>query len=148
MTIVFQVLLGALAIFFLYATYMNTKTWRWPHVTMTFFVFVVSIVFLVYAAMALKTRRTWIKLHDETAAKVATAETELESKVRGKPTDVEAKEPSVVSVREDLGRTIIDRGRVWRGCIPSPPNFQTGTVVVATAPPPDPNQPAPAAGAA
>ena len=89
MTIVFQILLGALAIFFIFVTYMNTKTWRWPHVTMTFFVFVASIVFLVYAALTLKTRGAWIKLHDETAAKVATAETELELKVRGKPTDVE-----------------------------------------------------------
>jgi len=78
--IIFQVLAALVALFFIFLTYMNTKTWRWLHVTMTFFVFGAAVAFCFYAAMALKTRAAWIKLHADlekervlTAQKVAAA---------------------------------------------------------------------------
>src|SRR5947207_2310791 len=125
--IIFQVLGAVVALFVIYLTYMNTKTWRWVHVTFTFLVFAASVAFCVYAAMTLKTRAAWIKLHDNLEKQVAKTQAEVEQVTRGDPKDVEGKTASLFSVREELGRTILDRGRVWRGCMPSI-NRQTGAI--------------------
>jgi hypothetical protein len=144
--IIFQVLGALAALFFIFLTYMSTKTWRWMHVTATFFVFAATVAFCVYAAMTLKTRSNWIKLHDKLETDVARTETELEKVSLGDPKDVEGKEPSVLSLREELARMTIDRGRVWRGCIPAGVDQRTGAITLRTTPPEDPNNPA-AAGA-
>src|SRR4030095_16575992 len=115
--IIFQGLAGLLALFFIFLTYMNTKTWRWLHVTAMFFVFAASLAFLYFAAATLKTRSKWIKLHDDTEKQVNALRDQVEKVTRGDPLDVQHKTPSVVSVREELGRTILDRGRVWSGCL-------------------------------
>lgn len=141
--IIFQVLAALLALFFIFLTYMNTKTWRWLHVTMTFFVFGAAIAFCFYAAMALKTRAAWIKHHDKLEKDVATTTQQLQVVTHGEPKDIESKQPSVASLREKLGRTIIDRGRIWRGCPPQTFDAQTGVATLLTSPPPDPALPAP-----
>jgi hypothetical protein len=141
MEIVYQIVGALLALFFIFLTYMNTKTWRWVHVTVMFLVFVASVTFCVYAAMTLKTRAKWVKDHDDLEKRLATAEEDLERTTRGDPKDVEFKTPSVFSVREELARTILDRGRVWRNCQPNI-NRQTGAITVMTSPPADPNNPA------
>jgi hypothetical protein len=147
--IIFQVLGVLLALFFIFLTYMNTKTWRWLHVTMTFFVFAAAVTFCVYAAMAMKTRLNWLKYHDDLVSKIDGKGTtkglaeELELVTRGDLKDVEGKTQSIASVRAELARTILDRGRVWRQ-LSSTPNAD-GTVVLNTVPPADPNAPAPAA---
>lgn len=141
--IIFQVLGVLLALFFIFLTYMNTKTWRWVHVTMTFFVFAASIAFCVYAAMAMKTRLAWLEYHDDLDTKVAQVATDLELVTQGDIKDVEGKTASITSVRAELARTILDRGRVWRQLVPAP--NADGSATLSTAPPPDPNVPAPAA---
>jgi hypothetical protein len=139
--IIFQVLAALLALFFIFLTYMNTKTWRWVHVTMMVLVFSASIAFCFYAAMALKTRAAWLKTFDDLTRDVETTSGQLALVSYGDPKDIQNKTPSVTSLREELGRTIIDRGRIWRGCTPT---FNAdGTATVATVPPPDPNLPPP-----
>jgi hypothetical protein len=141
--IIFQVLGALAALFVIFLTYMSTKTWRWMHVTATFLVFAATVAFCVYAAMTLKTRANWIKYHDKLEADVARTEDELDKVTRGDLKDVEDKNPSVLSLREELARVVIDRGRVWRGCLPQI-DQRTGIIVVRTTPPEDPNNPAPA----
>jgi hypothetical protein len=139
MTIVFQIVAALVVLAFIFLTYLNTKTWRWVHVTFTFLVFVAAFTFCVYAAMTLKTRAKWIKDHDSLEKQLATTQEELERVTRGDPAGTTE---SVLSVREELARTVVDRGRVWRGCIPTGAN-QNFVVTVATSPPPDPTNPAP-----
>ena len=141
--IIFQVLGVLLALFFIFLTYMNTKTWRWLHVTMTFFVFAAVVTFCVYAAMTMKTRLNWLKYHDEKQAAVDKLAAELELVTRGDIKDVEGKIQSITSVKAELARTILDRGRVWRQLASTP--AADGTVTLSTVPPQDPNAPAPAA---
>jgi hypothetical protein len=135
--IIFQVLAGALVLFFIFLTYMNTKTWRWVHVTFTFLVFAASLVFCFYAAQTLKTRAAWIGYHDKKEQQVAELTEQLERVSRGDP-------PSLMSVREQLARTVLDRGRVWRQVTPT---IGAAGVVISTAPPAleeeDPNAPPP-----
>jgi hypothetical protein len=139
--IIFQVLAAVLALFFIFLTYMNTKTWRWPHVTMMFFVFAATVAFAFYAALTLKARMAWIKLHHDLEKQVTSTDEQLKRVLFGDPKDT--KTPSVATLREDLGRAIIDRGRVWRGCIPTVFTPQTGLATVSTSPRPDPNLPPP-----
>jgi hypothetical protein len=141
--IIFQVLGVLLALFFCFLTFMNTKTWRWVHVTFTFLVFGASVAFCVYAAMAMKTRLAWLQYHDKKEADVEKLAGEVELVTRGDIKDVEGKTDSIASVRAALARTILDRGRVWRQ-LASTPN-PDGTIVLSTAPPADPNAAAAAA---
>jgi hypothetical protein len=136
--IIFQGLAALLALFFIFLTYMNTKTWRWVHVTFTFLVFAATMGFCAYAAMTLKTRAAWVKYHDEKEAQVADLSEQLERVTRGDPNNPEA--PSLVGSRQELGRAIIDRGRVWRQTTPT---IAGNEVTVSTTPPVpiDPNDP-------
>lgn len=137
--IIFQVVGGLLALFFIFLTYMNTKTWRWVHVTFMFLVFAASITFSIYAAMTLKTRAAWIGLHDKTETQVNELMVQIQRVTRGDPKDPSA--PSLVSTRAKLADAILDRGRVWRGGIPAI-DRATGAITIATTPPADPNLPA------
>jgi len=112
--IIFQILLALVALFFIFLTYMNTKTWRWIHVTMTFLVFVAVIPFGVYAALTLKTREAWVKKHDQLEADLEKTRAEVELANRGPISDVKQEAESVANLKGQVGRTILDRGRVWR----------------------------------
>lgn len=142
--LIFQIVGAVVVLAFIFLTYLNTKTWRWVHVTFMFLVFAATMTFCVYAGMTLKTRAKWVKDHDDLEKRLATTEEELARTARGDLKDVENKTPSVASIREALARTVIDRGRVWRECRPNI-DPRTGAIVVATSPPVDPA--APAAGA-
>jgi hypothetical protein len=147
--IIFQVLGVLLALFFIFLTYMNTKTWRWLHVMMTFCVFAAAVAFCIYAAMTLKTRTAWLKYHDDLVAKIEGKgdqiglAKQLELVTRGDIKDVEGKLDSIATLKAEIARTILDRGRVWRR-LGSTPNAD-GTVVLSMVPPADPNVPAPPA---
>jgi len=59
---VWQVGIGVLTLVYFFLVYMFVKTWRWFHVTITFFVYGASIAFLVYAYIPLKTQTAWRKM--------------------------------------------------------------------------------------
>jgi hypothetical protein len=113
--IIFQVLGVIGLLFFFFLTFMNTKTWHWLHVTMMFFVLAAAATFMVFAALELKTRTTWMSKADKLEKDLETKVQANETLLRGPGNEVDAKTPSVISVREELGRVIVDRGRVWRG---------------------------------
>ena len=51
--IIFQILGVLLALFFIFLTVMNFKTWRWLHALTTFAVFCAVGTFMVYAALVI-----------------------------------------------------------------------------------------------
>jgi len=147
--IIFQVLGAVVALFVIFLTYMSTKTWRWVHVTFMFLTFVAACVFCIYSAMVLKTRAKWVKEHDTLEAQLTKTNDEIERLTRGDPKDVEGKSAALIPLREELARITLDRGRVWRGCMPAGVNRQALAetpprliVTLQTSPPPDPNNPA------
>ncbi len=143
--IIFQVLGAVVALFVIFLTYMSAKSWRWVHVTFMFLTFVASFVFCIYAAMVLKTRAKWVKEHDTLETQLAKTNEEIERTTRGDPKDIEGKTPSLIGLRDQIERITLDRGRVWRGCVPAGIDRNTGTITVNTSPPPDPANPAAAA---
>jgi hypothetical protein len=139
--VIFQILLALVAIFFMFLTYMNTKTWRWLHVTMTFLVFLAIIPFGLYAALTLRTRAAWVGEHTKLEKQTEEAQQAADLAINGPITDVKQESDSVVNLRANLGRTVLDRGRVWRDGITG---VIEGTGVrLNMVPPADPAVPAP-----
>ncbi len=116
MALAFQIIGGLLALFVCFLTYMNTKVWRWPHVTMFFFTIVSMVVFMVYAALVHKTRLEWQKKYAAVEKQYETEKKQLAEATEGV---VSTKADGLFALREQVKREIIDRGRVWRGCTPA-----------------------------
>src|SRR5687767_2203485 len=115
--LIFQIVGGLLFIFFIFVTVMNTKTWRWLHVTAMFLVFVAAIALAPLASLALKTRFNWAKAHAELTKKVADAEKQYHARIYGDPSNPQSE--SLIALRNEYSRFILDRGRILRGLPPA-----------------------------
>jgi hypothetical protein len=111
--VIVQILAVVLFLGFCFVTYLNTKTWRVPHVTFMFLVFAASMAFSVYAALTLKTRRAWQKTVQELETKLASQSADTRLKLHGDP-KLPRDTWGVRDYRAALDREIVDRGRVWR----------------------------------
>ncbi len=141
--IIFQGLGVLLALFFIFLTVMNFKTWRWLHALTTFAVFCAVGTFMVYAALVMKTRLAW----NESVAKFNDANEKqarnVEKLVNGSPEEPASIETSLAHYRSELARALVDRGRVWRNCIPAgTADTVTLTMNLGAAPAPPPVDPA------
>jgi len=116
---------GALLLFciFVFLTVMCTKTWRWFHVTMVFFVFVSSLFLATMAAVSTKIHKTWKQDAETKEGTLTDLNREFEAMSRGDrskltdPDQVRADDipENMFDVRSKLKRVMMDRGRVWRG---------------------------------
>lgn len=140
-----QVVLGLLVIFFFVTIGFSVRTWRFAHLFFLVLTFFAAGTFGVFGAMVLKTHQNW-----RTEVQKMEKDLELQQKITedvqfGDVTKV-AQEPNLRSVKADIARTLLDRGRVWRNCQAG--NFDGTSVTVTTAAPgiaPDPMAAAPAA---
>ena len=116
--VIYWVIGGLLILFFFFLIWKFTQTWRVWHVLFAFFVFSAALAMCVFAALALRTHNTWrtqfTKLSDE-LAKEELARNEL---LHGALGEVVQSQASIRSATGDERRELIDRGRVWRGCVP------------------------------
>lgn len=141
--IVYQVVGGLLILFYFYLVYMFTKTWRWLHVTAMFFVFVATIFLAVYAAISVRTHMAWKEVVTKQRAQIERLEAENEQLIYGDLTTVTQTGPTLNDLTAELGRVILDRGRVWRNCVPSAPSGGTISLATAAAPAAEGEAPAP-----
>ncbi|MDA1053835.1 MAG: hypothetical protein O3C40_25585 [Planctomycetota bacterium] len=133
--VIYQALGALLVLFFLFLTYMFTKTWRWFHVVCTFFVFGASIAFCCYVAMSYKTRAAWLSIERKNRLEMEKAEAEHETLMYGDRSEVVQTKPSIRTQNATFARTVFDRGRVWRECTPQGAPQGDGSVSVSTVPP-------------
>ncbi len=124
-----QIVLGLLVIFFFVTIGFSVRTWRFAHIFFLVLTFFAAGTFGVFGAMVLKTHKNW-------RTEVQKMEQDLEIRLRekeniqfGDVTQV-VQEANLRSVKAEVSRTLLDRGRVWRGTQPG--NFD-GTVTVTTA---------------
>lgn len=110
--VIVQILAVVLILFFCFVTYMNTKTWRATHVTFLFLVFGAGLAFSVYASLILKTRQAWQKKTVELEQREDKAAINVKETLYGKHGDTE--NPGLMAWREEVRRSLVDRGRVWR----------------------------------
>ena len=117
--IIFQILGVLCALFFIFLTVMNFKSWRWLHALTTFALFCAVITFMVYASLVMKTRLAWGESHAKfTEANRKQADNHNKVLV-GNPGDRESVETSLTYYRSELARALVDRGRIWRNCTPA-----------------------------
>jgi len=131
--VLWQAGIGVLTLFYFFLIYKFTKTWRWFHVTMMFFVYAASIATMVYMAMSLKTQDAWRKLVREQRLLVAELAAERDKLPIGDITKLEQETTPIRELHARLGRSILDRGRVWRGCTIASGPAADGTVTVNSA---------------
>ncbi len=103
---VFAILFCVLAVF-------AGKTWLWRHVTLLFGVFVMTMLLLVLAAVSLQTQKVWRGQFVNLQSQIDAADQRLTA-LRG-PTQIDEQQLSLPQLQADLSRTLLHRGRVWRG---------------------------------
>src|SRR5204863_2631141 len=108
--IIFQILGVICALFFIFLTVMNFKSWRWLHALTTFAVFCAVVTFMVHASLVMKTRLAWI----ESVAKFKEANEKQEKNVlkvvSGDVADPASLVTSLTYYRNELARALVDRG--------------------------------------
>ncbi|HRX81082.1 MAG TPA: hypothetical protein P5307_18565 [Pirellulaceae bacterium] len=132
--VIYQALGALLVLFFLFLTYMFTKTWRWFHVVCTFFVFGASIAFMCYATMSYKTHAAWRAIELKNRLNAEKAQAEFDMLMYGDRAEVVQTVASIRTQNAKFARMVFDRGRVWRGCNPQGPPAGDGSVTVSTVP--------------
>ncbi len=110
---------------FVFLTVMCTKTWRWFHVTMIFFVFIASNFLVTIAAVSLRTHSSWQRDHDKKSKTLQQLKSDYQAMSQGDRSKQIVKDPidqraddipqNMFDVRSKLTRVMMDRGRVWRG---------------------------------
>ena len=129
-----QIVLGLLVIFFFVTVGFSVRTWRFAHIFFLVLTFFGAGTFVAFAAMSLKTKVVWRTIVNDLDKKLTT---ELETKDKyqfGDVTQVQ-QEPNLRSVKSEIGRILLDRGRVWRECQPGNYDDATKSVTVQTVPP-------------
>ena len=120
--------IGAAALLFcvfVFLTVMCTKTWRWFHVTMVFFVFIASLFLATIAAVSKITHTTWKREAAEKEVQLAELKRQFQAMSRGDRNQLPVAAAdelraddipdNMFDVRSKLTRVMMDRGRVWRG---------------------------------
>jgi hypothetical protein len=118
--LIFQIVGVMLILFFIFLTYMNSKTWKIVHVLMLFLVFGATIASAIYASLALKTQKAWRSTYEKLEAQLLAAKQEGQDLLIGDPNVVKDWQSSdtdtFLTARGELNRFLMDGGRIWRHC--------------------------------
>ncbi len=132
--LVFQAIGGLLVIFYIFLLVMCWKTWRFTHVFFAFLVFGAAATFLIFAACVLKTHAAWRTHFEQYTVALAKVKAENETLLHGDLEQVKQEQESIRSLRAELERVVVDRGRIWRECQPvqqvSPGTYRVRTVPI------------------
>ncbi len=128
-----------LIILFIVTLVLSASTWRGWHIAVAALAFLATLGLIVVGSLSQKTHSTWMKKYAELDSRLTQARQEGINLEIGDPTVVESPTPSVNDIQQQFNRLLLDRGRVWRQCAPSPPSGTS--VVVSTVPPTETGQP-------
>jgi hypothetical protein len=132
--IIYQVVGGLLSVLFLFLTYMFTKTWRWPHVTIMFFVFAAAVCLTAFTAMSVRTHVGWKSVAVNQRRQIEDLTDTHTDLLTGDPAELVHTDLSFRELSARMNRVLLDRGRVWRNCVPTGITPE-GSVTVTTTPP-------------
>jgi len=100
--------------------FLSIKQWRWFHIFMMFLLLGANVVLFAFAGRVLEVRHEWTKKYEENITLRAEVEEDLQELLYGtRPdgsivSDTSIAE-SLIGVRHEYQRTLMGRGRVWRG---------------------------------
>lgn len=127
--LIWQIFLGIVVLAALVLGAYSVRTWRPWDIVAGFLVFFAALGFFILAALSLHTRRTWLQQVAQLESRYETLREQERTNLYGIPTEVPRVTPSLSSLRSQLARLLIDRGRVWRDTVPGTPAGD-GTVPV------------------
>lgn len=117
--LIVQIVVVLLVLFSFFVLYMCYKTWNIFHVIASFFTFAAAIVFVVFAALVLKTHQEWRQAYNRTLAALQAAQAQEKLLLEGDPNGANPEDKrSVLSLKSELRQVLSDRGRVWPECTP------------------------------
>lgn len=114
MPLVFQILLGIFVLGGLVAIFLSTKYWHWSLVTLTSFIFLFGILFLVLAADTMRIHRNLRMNLPRLEQQIAQLEQQNQQLQRGLDQDL-----GIVQLEHQLRLVTRERGRAWRQVAPA-----------------------------
>jgi len=100
--------------------YLGARNWQAWHLVVLFFVMMAMSGLLVLAAMTLKTHKYWRVEHQRLEQQVTSAQEAIDRlKFSNSLLPADEAMTSLPAVRGELGRTVVDRGRLWRNVSPT-----------------------------
>ena len=126
--IIYQVIFGLLFLFFCYLTYMFSRTWRWPHITVCFLLFVSTMAFCYLSARTVATHMAWKQQYRQLSDRLDRA-VKLRGELRYGDITLPVQDgQSIRELQARLNQTLLDRGRVWSHCTPIQADANTITL--------------------
>lgn len=117
--LIWQIFLGVAFLAAVVLGIYSVRTWRAWDIVAGFLVFLAGLGFLILAALSLHTRRTWLRQVSSLETRYQQLQQQTQEQLHGDPTEVPQVTPSLTSLRAQLSRLVIDRGRVWRDVVPT-----------------------------
>jgi len=114
----FWIVLAVALILYGLVAYMSSKNWQVGHVILLFFVSLFAMGGIILAAMNLRTQAAWREVHDKLTDQVTALETQLDQLEQGAVLSSDPDAVDIPTLKEELTRALIQRGRVWRGVSP------------------------------
>ena len=100
--------------------YLGAKTWQPWHLVVLFFVIMAMSGLLVLAALTLNTHKYWREEHQRLEQQVTSTQAAVDRlKLSNSLLTADEAMTNLPAVTSELGRTIVDRGRVWRNVSPT-----------------------------
>jgi cell division protein FtsB len=112
--LVFQILLGVLVLGGLVAIFLSTKYWHWSLVTLTSFIFLFGILFLVLAADTMRIHRNLRMNLPRLEEQISQLEKQNHQLQRGLDQDL-----GIAQLEHQLRMVTRERGRAWRQVAPA-----------------------------
>jgi len=115
-----EIIIVVYGLIFTVMLFLSIKQWRWFHIFMMFLLLGANVVLFAFAGRVLEVRHEWTKKYEENIVARAQAEEDLQILLLGtKPdgsivSDTSIAE-SLIGIRHEYQRTLMGRGRVWRG---------------------------------
>ena len=122
-----------LILLFIVTIVLSASAWRGWHIAVACLTFLAVVGLVIVGSLSQKTHSTWMKRHADVEKQLVQATQEGVILEIGDPTMVEPPTPSLNDTQQRLNRLLLDRGRVWRQCKPSPPSGTS--IVISTIPP-------------
>lgn len=114
MTLIVQIVLGLLILAGLVAIFLSSKNWHWTQLVLVLFIFFSAIGFLVLAAET-------VRIHNNLRARIPKLERDLDLALREKDQLINgtARSAGILQLEHQLQMDSRERGRAWRGVVPT-----------------------------
>ncbi len=107
-------ILGGIVLLFILLAYLGAKAWHIWHVVLVVFVFLAAAGALILTAATMRTQKVWREKYKSHMVSLEREQATNQRLIYGAPASDPNPMASMQSLRGQVGRVMVDRGRVWR----------------------------------